>query len=146
MRAVSVGSESVSRMMPNTARIAADTSVIAREWRLNHVERAGELAHREPDGEERHARARASTRRAATVDAGEVLARGGEAEHAAEHRADARRPAEAERGARDRRRDRAEAVEVRVEAELLVEPRRGEELRARRGSTPSAARGRRRCG
>ena len=35
MRAVSVGSESVSRMMPNTARIAADTSVIAREWRLN---------------------------------------------------------------------------------------------------------------
>ncbi len=32
--------------------------------------------------------------------------------------------------ARHRRRDRAEAVEVRMEAELLVEARRGEQLRA----------------
>ena len=54
--------------------------------------------------------------------------------------------AEPERGARDRRGDRAEAVEVRLEAELLVQARRGEELRAREVARPSAARDRRRCG
>ena len=113
---------------------------------LEPVERAGELAHREPDREERHSEPE----------------RVGDEQHAVE-RAMSSPPAakpstapstgpmqgcppEAERGARDRRRDRPEAVEVRVEAELLVQARRREDLRAGEVAAPSGARDRRRCG
>ena len=66
-----------------------------------------------------------------TVARRDVLTLGREQEHGSENRADARRPPEAERGAGDRCGERAEAVEVRLEAELLVEARRGQDLRAR---------------
>ena len=58
-----------------------------------------------------------------------VLVRG-DAEDRAEDRTDARRPAEAERDARDDRRGVAEAAELRMEALLLVQPRRAQEQRA----------------
>ena len=130
MRAVSVGRESVSRMTPKTASTAAETSVMAREWRLNQSRVRVSLPIARPTARNDSAeteRVRDEQQRGVR----DVLASGREAEHRAEHGTDARRPPEPERDARHRCGHRTEAVEVRVEPELLVQARGREQLRPR---------------
>ena len=108
--------------MPKIARIARGHEGDRTRVPLEPVERPRELAHRQADHEEREPepeRVGDQEQRGAR----DVVADGREPEHRAEHGTDARLPAEAERGARHRRRHRPEPFEVRVEAHLLVEAR-----------------------
>ena len=130
MRAVSVGSESVSRMRPNTASIAAENSVIARECRLNHSSVRVSLPIARPTARN-DTPSPSEYATSSAVERARLSPRAAKPSTRAEDRPDARRPAETERRARDRRRDRSEAIEMRMEAELLVQARRREQLRAR---------------
>ena len=130
MRAVTVGSESVSRITPNTARIAAETSVIARECRLNQssvrvsLPIARPTARNDTPSPSEYAtsstveRARFSPRAAKPSTAPRIGPMHGV--HPSPNAAPATGAATG-----------PEAIEVRVEAELLVQARRGQELRAR---------------
>src|SRR5262249_37324299 len=94
---------------------------------LHPIERRRELAEPEPDREERHP----EPERVGDEEhrrAKEVLALRRERQHGAEHGADTRRPTKAERNAGNRLRHRPEALEVRMETELLIEARRHQQL------------------
>ncbi len=122
-------SSSNIKSTPNAPSTSAEPPTIEREVTLHPAERAAQAAEREPGDEERQTEAERvhDEQRAAGPDA--VLVRG-DAEDRAEDRADARRPAEPERGARDRGRRDAEASELRMKSLLLVQPRRAQEQRS----------------
>src|SRR5260370_32056151 len=96
---------------------------------LDPGEGRGEAAERDAGDEERRAepeRVDGEEERGAS----EVAALRGEVEDRSEDRADAGSPSQPERGPGDRGRERAEALQVRMEPELLVEAWGREELGA----------------
>ena len=70
--------------MPKTARIAAETSVIAREWRLNHSSVRVSLPIASPTARNETPRP-SEYATSSSGGARDVVASGGEAEHRAEH-------------------------------------------------------------
>ena len=103
--------------------------MIAVEWRFTQLSGGCEPAHTQADEQERHTQPERVRDEQGRSPRGLAL-RVGDGQNGREHRPDARRPAEPERGAGHRRGERTEPLEVGMEAELLVQARRREQLRA----------------
>ena len=115
-------------MMPNPMRTNAENATSAVKWRFTERQRAAHAPEREADDEEREPEAERVGNEQRRAGPHAVLVRR-DGEDRPQDRPDARRPTEPECGARDERRGFTEAAELRVEALLLVEPRRAQEQR-----------------
>ena len=114
--------------MPNPMRTNAENATSAVRWRFTNASAPLDAPEREADDEEREPEAERVGDEQRRAGPHAVLVRR-DGEDRPQDRPDARRPTEPECGARDERRGLAEAAELRVEALLLVEPRRAQEQR-----------------